>query len=42
MGALQSPLGVGPLALRHSSNEIGAIIFPGIQNLMLPMHKTWT
>lgn len=26
---------IGPLALRHSSIEMGAIIFPGIQNVTM-------
>lgn len=35
IGALWDPLVIGPLALKHSSVEIGAIIFPGIQNVMM-------
>lgn len=35
IGALWDLLVIGPLALKHSSVEIGAIIFPGIQNVMM-------
>lgn len=40
IGALWDPLIIGPLALRHSSIEIGAIIFPGIQNVMMLRHTS--
>lgn len=35
IGALWDALVIGPLALRHSSIKIGAIIFPGIQNVTM-------